>query len=141
MKDIFVDTCTAQQFCNPMNEAYKSLLLWIKQDGYLVYTNKLLQEIGQGNQNLLALLAQLIKEGRANKISNEALRQIEFSKKQKGNFLSNGKDWDHIKTVILSNRKLAISGDAYLISDINGLPKYNKIQPSAYDCPSKCPYR
>lgn len=141
MKDIFVDTSAAQQFCNPINEFYKGLLEWLNKEGYLVYTNKLLMEIGRGNQNLLLIIDKLIKDGRANKISNNQLKTFTFKKKETSSFVSNKADWDHIKTVVLSNRKIAIAVDINLNADINLMPVTDGVQPAAYSCPSECPYK
>lgn len=141
MKDIFVDTNSAQQFINPINEEYKELLQWLKTEGILTYNQKLLVEIGRGNQNLLILIDFLIKNGRANHIASQALKQFEFTKAQHKNFNCNAEDRIHLKTVVLSCRKIAIAGDIALRNDINGLAKYDGIQPQAYEFPSESNYK
>lgn len=141
MKDIFVDTSSAQNLSNPKSQGYKDLLEWLKKDGHLVYSDGLLREIGQGNQVLLTLINKLIADGRSNKIKNNQLNNLTIKKSIERNFISNWKDRIHIKTVILSNRKLAIALDNNLRRDINLYPKVDGVKPVAVDCPTKCCYK
>jgi len=141
MKDLFVDTTCAHQFCNPINEDYKILLKWLSEEGTLIYNNQLLIEIGRGNQTLFALINLLIQSGRAKKITSSELKNFEFSKSQHKKFMCNKEDRIHLKTIILSDRKIAIVGDNNLRRDVNILPKYQGIKPVAVELPSEIDYK
>jgi hypothetical protein len=54
--------------------------------------------------------------------------------------LSNWKDRDHLKTILLSFRKLAITSDNNFCIDINNHPKIDKIKPSAGLSPDEINY-
>ncbi|MBI5220105.1 MAG: hypothetical protein HY958_14350 [Bacteroidia bacterium] len=62
-----------------------------------------------------------------NKISNKQLTGFIFKKHIEKSLKSNAADWIHLKTVLLSYRKLAISNDKNLRNDINHYPGYNAI--------------
>lgn len=139
--DIFIDTNLAHNLINPMNDHFKKLYLWLYHEGALAITKKLIAEYGQGNQNLAVVVNYLTVKGRVNCISKQQLTNLSIPKKIEKRLLSNRSDHTHIKTVILSDRKIAISADKNLIDDINNYPKYQKIKACCADCPSKINYQ
>ncbi|HET6806377.1 MAG TPA: hypothetical protein VFH59_13150 [Frateuria sp.] len=126
MKDIFVDDCVAVRLENPVDEKLKSFLEWLWRHGTLVVTNKILVEYGAsldaGSSNFFVILNECIKHERILKIDNDQLKALRFSKRVERSLLSNRKDWWHIKAVLLSPRKLALSFDNNFLRDVNGFP-------------------
>jgi hypothetical protein len=140
MNDIFLDTNLAHKLINPMEQEYKEFYNWLINDGVLVISNYLEHEYCAGNQNLVSVIYKLTIQGRINRIPNSALKSLNFSKRIESHFISNFKDRIHIKTIILSDRKLGIIADKNLVYDINNLPKINKIKPIAGTRPNEVPY-
>lgn len=127
-KDIFVDDCVAVRLENPIDESLKEFLEWLFLHGTLVITNKILHEynssLNAGSSNFIAVLNSCTKDNRVHLIDNIDLKKFRFNKKIERNLLSNKKDWWHIKAVLLSPRKIAISFDKNFIRDINDFPGY-----------------
>jgi hypothetical protein len=127
-KDIFVDANVAKNFCNPADEVYKEFIRWLFFQGSLAVSNKLLAEYNRGcggaqsDSNVFAIIAAQLRKGRLAKFENEQLRAVKFSKSQIKKLLSNAADHDHLRLVILSNRRLAITIDKNLRDDINAFP-------------------
>ena len=140
MKDIFLDTNLAHNLCNPMSNEYIEFTNWLVKEGALVLTNTLLSEYGH-NQTLLVLINKLIIEGRTNKISTQDLKRLKFPKRIERKLTCCSKDRIHIKSIVLSNRKIGISDDAEFRKSVNGLPKFGGIQPFTTDCPTKIEYK
>lgn len=141
MKDIFVDTNVAHHMVTPLSEHFKTFVEWLYKDGTLVLSTKLHMEYVSGNQLLAVVIDKLTKDGRVSKIPTQQLSSYRFKRSIERGFLSNYKDRVHIKTVCLSNRKMAIALDNNLRKDINSLPVIDKIQPVCVDCPSKLAYK
>lgn len=150
MKDIFIDNDIAKRFSPPLQKPYKELITWLYNEGALVVSQKLLVEYNQGlanltdmkrNESILGIIGVLIQTGRLNKITNQQLNNYRFKKYIENAFLSNRKDWNHIKTVLLSYRKMAITVDANFHNDINRQPKIDKIKPHATFSPSTINYK
>lgn len=141
MKDIFLDTNLAKNLINPLSDSFKEFIIWLNKDGALVFSNHLKREYGRGNQNLATIVNNLAAKGRINNIPNQVISNFKFSKSVEKKFLSNYKDRVHIKTVVLSERKLALALDINLQTDISGLPKINGIKPNCKDCPNKIKYK
>lgn len=140
MKDIFVDTNLATNLATPLNDHFKDFLKWLYTDGALVINSKLITEFVRGNQTLSVVLNKLTIAGRINNIKASDLKCFKFSKSTEKILLSNYEDRIHLKTVLLSNRKLALSKDVNFNKDINGFKKIDNIKPTCADCPSKLTY-
>jgi hypothetical protein len=146
MNDIFVDNNAAKHFIPPVPNNYKDFLVWLKDEGALVVSQKLLIEYTQGlahitNQSIITIIGHLTKHGRLNKISSEALKSFDFKKHEENRFLCNHQDRDHLKTIFLSHRKLAISSDRNFRIDIQNFRRVNKIKPQAAPNPTLLDYR
>lgn len=130
MKDIFVDNCAAKNFANPLDKHYKAFIAWLKSDGVLVVSQKLLVEYGRtcggcaAGSNIVALVNYLTINGRLVRFTSKQLKQVKFKKHVENALLSNRQDHVHIKVVILSCRKFAVSGDTNLRTDLNAFPGY-----------------
>lgn len=129
-KDIFIDNCAAVEFCNPPSQEYKDLISWLMKEGVLVVSNKLLQEYNRtmGScaiyTNICVIISMLTTSGRLVKIPNSDLKKIDFSKKKK--LRSNIEDHDHIKLVLLTERKIALTKDVNLTFDLtSNFPEYS----------------
>lgn len=150
MKDLFIDNNIAKELSPPLSQEYKELIDWLFKEGALVVSQKLLNEFNQGlvnlssvkrNESILGIIGKLTQEGRINKISSHQLNNYTIPKKNEKTLLSNWKDRDHLKTIILSFRKLAITSDNNFRRDINGFSKVDKIQPRAAMSPSGINYK
>lgn len=96
-RDIFIDNNIAKNFTNPIDPEYKQLIKWLrnfnadlKTDTYLIVSNKLLIEYTATSGNslsgnsIIAIIGELIKQGRLIKISNEQIKEFKqkyFTKK------------------------------------------------------------
>jgi hypothetical protein len=133
MKDIFVDNNVAKNFCNPMSQDYKDLIEWLKKHGSLVVSDKLLGEYSSSTShaysltNIGVIVDHLTRAGRLNKIGKPALRAFGIPRRVEKTLRSNREDWVHLKTVLLSFRKIAISRDKKLRYDIENFPRYHAI--------------
>jgi len=127
VKDLFVDNCAATNFANPQDEHFKELFKWLVSEGVLVVSQKLLVEYGRScraltGENIATLVGYLTKVGRLQVIKNRQLDNfvIPTHRQLKSNFA----DRVHLKTVLLSHRKYAITQDRNLLDDINSYPRY-----------------
>lgn len=148
MNDIFLDNNIVKHFTPPLTQEYKELASWLYEEGALVVSQKLLNEYIHGlshvkfeDQTILGIINKLTQQGRLNKIENRQLSNLIIPKRREKKFLSNREDHFHIKTILLSYRKLAISKDNNLCTDINNHPKVDKIKPRAANKPTGINYR
>ena len=131
--DVFVDNNVAKNFCNPADPHYKALIKWLFEDGYLAVSNKLLNEYVSSTggsasaTNIVAIIARLTRDGRLIKFSQQQLDQFVFSKRTAKALRSNHKDHVHIKVVLLSCRKLALSLDENFRHDVNNFPGHQAV--------------
>jgi len=140
-KDIFIDNNIAKNFSNPMDEAYKKLIRWLKRhepndllgNAYLVVSNKLLSEYNRtvspaaGGTNIWVIIDILTRQGRLVKIVNADIKEFQrthFTKKVIKNLRTNKEDHDHIPVVLLSDRKYALSLDNDFIYDLVHFPGF-----------------
>jgi len=145
MLDIFIDTNRIQFFTNPVLPEYIKLISWLKEKGSLVLTNKLLTEYGGGCQhisteeNIMVLIdfLQQQEEDRINFITNSKLGEFKIKKKDFKNIRSKKSDIVHLKSVLISHRRLALTDDQNLTYDINNYPGYRGIAKSN---PNDLPY-
>ncbi len=140
-KDIFIDTNIAKNFNNPLDPEYRKLLKWLKDEGFWVMNQKLLIEYGRTNQNVIVLVNELQRKGRLVSFSKTDLAAIRFSKSYEKQLRSNSEDWHHLKTIWLSDRKIAIIIDEGLRYDVNCSPKQNGITPWAVSRPEGVDYQ
>jgi hypothetical protein len=131
MKDILVDNNIAKNFCNPLDEEYKKFIKWLFHEGSLVITKQLIVEYqsscaSSGSiTNVMAIIDKQQKEGRLNFLSSGDLRSFKFKPKDERRLHSNKKDRSHIKAVLLSKRKFAVSRDRFFRADVNSFPGYS----------------
>lgn len=128
LKDIFVDSCVAVRLENPLDPQFVDFLAWLAVKGAPVLTPKLLKEYGDslslGASNFIAILNACQRDGRVIEFTNDEMKALSFTKKQERELQSNRKDWWHIKAVLLSPRKLALSFDTKFVIDVNAFPGY-----------------
>jgi hypothetical protein len=131
VKDIFVDNCAAKHFANPLDTHFKVFFKWLFDEGFLVVSQKLLAEYGRTcggcitGSNIGALVNHLTIQGRLMRFKNAELAKVVFPKYIIQRLLSNQQDHVHIKVVILSNRKYAVTMDKNLLRDLNDFPKHH----------------
>jgi hypothetical protein len=142
--DIFIDNNVAKNFANPLDDEYKELIKWLFDVGWLVVSKKLLIEYSRtcgmstAATNIGAIINQLTRNGRLNNISNADLANLKFKPRIEKSLRCNHSDRDHLKTVLLSDRRYAISLDNKLRHDINNYPGVNA---RAEARPNDLPYK
>ena len=140
MKDIFIDTNIAKNFQNPLDPEYKKLLSWLLREGIWVVSQKLLVEYGRTNQNIAVLTNKLLIDGRLRIIPSTEHKQFTFTKREEKDLCCNNEDRWHLRTVLLSHRKIAIAIDENFRKDINGFRKIDGVQPQAVARPEQIDY-
>lgn len=128
--DLFVDSDRSGKFCRPVDPAYKKLIAWLKSDGHLVVCQSLIREYHDAVRGstapttLVALVDHLQRHGRLKRFGKRALKAFRIKKHIERGLRSEMKDRDHLKIVLLSDRKLGISGDVEFCRDVNSYPGY-----------------
>lgn len=140
-KDIFVDSNVAKNFTNPVDEHYKTFIRWLKEEGTLVLNNLLQSEYGRSNQNLAVLISFLTIKGRILRIENKDLTAFHFPKRIEKKLKSNREDREHLKTILLSHRKIALIIDNAFRNDVNNYPKYEGKKAEAVARPEQIDYK
>lgn len=138
--DLFVDTNVAKNFKNPLDPEYKKLVQWLRVKGCWVVSKKLLVEYGRSNQNIAVLTDLLLKQGRLKIIDNEAHNKLIFSKLAEKRLTCNAEDRWHLKTILLSHRKIALIIDVALRNDVNNHPLHEGVKPQAVSRPQDIDY-
>jgi hypothetical protein len=130
-KDILIDNMIAKNFCNPISEDYKKIIRWLQKDGSLVVCTQLLKEYSRSTAmcesptNIWVIIEMQKREGRLNKIENSTIKAFVFPKQIIKKLRSHNKDWCIIKTVLLSDRKIALCKEDDVIFDILNFPGYS----------------
>jgi hypothetical protein len=143
-KDVFVDNNVAKNFCNPVDQNYKDFITWLRDEGYLVVTNKILSEYvgstggSSSATNIVVIIDRLTRDGRLIRFSSQQLEGFNFKAGIKRALRSNRKDHPHIKAVLLSDRKLALSLDNNFRHDLNNFPGHLAV---ARERPEELNYR
>lgn len=148
MKDIFIDNNVASRFKNPADEEYKKLMNWITEKGHLVISQKLLKEYYSSNrgnfgQSIITIIDRLTRENRLVRIENVQLKSFTFPshiEKKINKLRMNIEDYDHLKTIVLSNRKIGIIIDEKLRLSVKDYPIIDKIKPQAVSRPEDIDY-
>lgn len=138
--DLFVDTNVAKNFKNPLDPEYKKLLQWLRTKGCWVVSKKLLVEYGRSNQNIFVLTDLLQRQGRLKVIDNESHNKLVFTKLTERRLTCNAEDRWHLKTILLSHRKIAIIIDVALRNDVNNHPMHEGMKPQAVARPEEIDY-
>lgn len=131
MKDIFVDCDTLHNFFNPADTEYRKFIKWLIEEGSLVISKKILGEYtgacgdAKKEYNIIIIIDRQTREGRINMKKKEEIKLIKFKNHQVKKFKSNRKDHHHIKLVMASFRKFAISEDTDFRFDINNCPGHS----------------
>jgi hypothetical protein len=144
-KDIFIDNNIASHyFSNPIDAEYKKLIEWLKiynedeeNDAYLVVSPFLIREYSESNRypnsrtNIVQIISDLTKEGR---LTNFTRKQIEAFQNQyhtkkvlKKLLTKDTKDINHVPTVLMSDRKMALSEDNNFLHDLNEVTGFKAI--------------
>lgn len=142
--DVFIDNSAAKNFCNPIDPNYKDFIKWLFEEGHLAVSNKILHEYvsstgaSQSPTNIVNIIDRLTREGRLIKFSQRQLDELVFGKRIQNALRSNHKDHQHIKVVLLSHRKLALSLDNNFRYDVNNFPGHQAV---ACERPEELNYR
>jgi hypothetical protein len=143
VKDIFVDASVAKNFSSALDPEYKKFIRWLFSQGWLVVSNKIIQEYGGCSRsavsetNIMHIVARLQRDGRLIKKSNEELKRVRFKKHIEQQLTCNAKDRHHLRLIILSVRKYALIIDQRFRDDVNNFPGINAIAKSR---PENIPY-
>lgn len=142
--DLLVDNSIAKNFCNPLDPHYKELIKWLYHEGELVVTQRLIIEYHASTgssfseTNVVAIIAKLTRDGRLRKVTKNELDAFRIQNRVRKRLRSNTKDWDYLKAVMLSVRRLALSMDRDFVFDVNNFPGYAA---RAERRPEDLPYR
>ncbi len=157
-RDIFIDNNIASKFANPADPEYKELIRWLmdnhdipeRQDddrAYLVVSQKLMTEYNRscrdasGSTSIPMIISKLTQEGRLVRISNQQIKDfksLHFTKAVEKKLRSNNEDREHIPTVLLSDRKYALTYDEDFTYDLEHFPGFTVIVKSR---PEEIPYK
>ena len=134
MKDIVIDATAIRLFGVTKDIEFIKFFSWLQNDGVLTVSSYLIKDYsGCGSHYIAALLSHLINNGRLNKI---ATNTIKFFNDRHYRYRSN--DRLHVRLVMLSDRRLALSHDDNFIHDINNFPG---MRATAARRPSQLPYQ
>ena len=137
-KDIVIDTNVMRLYASAKDKTFKVFFRWLRFEGTLTMSRKLLTEYGRSNQNILILVNELQRKGRYNLISNDDLQSYDGDRHF--NYTCNYKDKLHARLVFLSKRKRLISFDIRLSNDVNSYKRIEGIKPCACNNPRECCY-
>ncbi len=155
--DIFIDNNIASKFANPADPEYKELIRWLMDNheigegqnddrAYLVVSQKLLAEYlrscrdASGATSIPMIINKLTKEDRLVRITNQEIKDFKsqhFTKAVEKKLRSNNEDRDHIPTVLLSDRKYALTYDENFTYDLEHFHGFAVIVKSR---PEELPY-
>lgn len=141
--DLFVDADRSKYFGRPVDPGYKRLIEWLRSDGHLVVCASLIREYEDAVRGstspttLVALVSHLQRDGRLKRFDRRALDAFRIRKHVGKRLRSGMKDRDHLKIVLLSDRKLGVSGDGNFRHDVNNFPGYSAV---VRRHPSEVPY-
>ena len=144
LKDIFVDTNLAKNFCNPIDPELREFIRWLFFQGALVVTNKIIVEYNdscrdaKSRSSILVIIAHQTRINRLLKITNAQLKAVTFTKRELRVIRCNAKDHEHLKAVMLSRRKMALTEDNNFAYDVQNL---TRIRGFAARHPQDLPYR
>jgi len=148
MKDILIDNNVAKNFATPLDPNYKELINWIvkydhsqikanpktkKNYAHLVVNQKLLNEYLRTSRDcakassIPVIINKLTQQGRLIKMTKkqiENFKQGHFTKTIERKLLSNNEDHVHIVSTLLSERRMCLTYDDNLITDLNNFPKF-----------------
>lgn len=135
MKDLFIDNNIAKNFANPLDPEYKKLIVWLmySPEAFLVTCNRLIGEYGRTGANAMSatciwvILNKTTIEGRRNHITNEYIKKFKAQHYKKHiikNFTCSISDREYIPTVLLSQRKYALTGDINFKNDLENFPRF-----------------
>ena len=156
-KDIFIDTDFAvKKLTNPMSPSCLSFYQWLitknsnpTHDAFLVLSLKLIREYSDScgiypslRTGMSVIFDIVTKENRINRVENSQIKDFKKnhykSKRLTGRLRCNKNDaCFHLPTVMLSDRKYALSLDNNFSHDLNNFPGYTAI---AENDPSLIPY-
>lgn len=131
--DIVVDTDCYVQKANPV---FKRLFGWLRSQGTLTVSQKLITEYFRTDNRFIAtLLNHLIREDRLIRVRTQELKAFKQDKHYK--YTCNGQDRWHARLVFLSHGKRLVSLDNRLVNDVNKFKKVDGVKPRACRYPKR----
>jgi hypothetical protein len=120
--DIVVDANVMRLYGVADDPLFKVFFAWLRSDGVLACSQKMLVEYGRTGSSLIAaLLDQLLLASRLRKYAPAEIKAI---KRGKYKFRSNYTDHVHVRLVMCTYRRLCLSQDENLRYDVNNFPGY-----------------
>lgn len=138
MNDIVVDTSVMRLFGRAKDQEFRDFFRWLKEDGTLTVSQYLLNEYYRvGSNDIWSFLNDLItfNRKRYNRIDRGRIDSIDDKHFR---YRCNTKDRVHVKLVMVSFRRLALSQDRRFVYDVNNFPGYQAI---AARKPNDLPYK
>lgn len=134
MKDIVIDATAIRLFGVAKDIEFIKFFSWLQNDGVLTVSSYLIKDYnGFRSHYIAALLSHLINSGRFNKIPTKTIKSFKDH-----HYRYRCNDRFHVRLVMLSDRRLALSNDDNFIYDVNNFPG---MRSTAARRPSQLPYQ
>jgi len=118
--DLIIDANTMGLYGTPAAKSHKAMFSWLGCCGSLCWSRPILGEYQkQGSPLVAAIVDTLMKEGRFSFIKRSTLESFEVMDRNYP-YTCNHEDIPVARTVFRSYRKLLVSADRRLLSDVNG---------------------
>ncbi len=121
-RDIVVDTNVIRLYGTALDPAFRQFFTWLFRRGVLAYSQKLLGEYGRLRSNEVAALINHLMTGR--RLQKYDRQVIENINDRHFRYRSNHADRWHVRLVMCTNRRLCLSQDQRLVSDVNRFPRF-----------------
>lgn len=137
MKDIVVDTSTIIFLGNQSTPDFIKFFKWLRKEGALAVSTYLLKEYSGIGSSEIAALLETLKHSQPSRYNNIPKREIDTFNDRHFKYTCHMKDRCHVKLVMLSFRKLALSQEDNFINDVNEFPRHRAL---ASKNPEHIPY-
>ena len=131
--DVVVDNDVMRLYGTPAAAGHRRLFEWLHCCGALCLSLHVIHEYNrQGSPFVAALIDRLTRAKRVSVIKNSWINGFE-TEDSRYQYTCNGEDIPVARTCFRSHRKLLVSADARLRSDVNRFRMLGGVKPEAYD--------
>jgi hypothetical protein len=125
MKDIVVDTNILRLIGKAKDPEFVSFFSWLRKIGVLTVSTYLIKEYSGVGSPEIAALIEALKHSTPCRFNKVRKTEIDRFDDRHFKYACNFRDRCHVKLVMLSCRKIAISQDNNFINDVNRFPRYH----------------
>jgi hypothetical protein len=134
--DIVIDANVMSLFGTRRAGLHRPMFAWLQCCGGICISKAVLREYArQGSPLVAAMIDSLTRRGRCSSIKNSTIRA--FRADARYAYTCNAEDVDVARTVFRSVRKVLVSSDVRLRSDVAGFPGVNGVKPQAFEVAPK----